>query len=70
VVNLPHNDNGKVDIFIDDSIGEAPDLGEIPLRVSRAIPLAIHTLARPLSEKDIVPRKDISLSRNFRQKGG
>jgi hypothetical protein len=58
-VQLPKNDCGKIDIFIDDSIGVAPDLGSIPIRVIRAIPLAIRTLARPLSEQDILPRKYI-----------
>jgi len=47
-VQLLPNDCGKIDIFIDDSIGVALDLGSTPIHVSRAIPLAIRTLARPL----------------------
>jgi hypothetical protein len=43
-VSLLVNDLAKVDIFIDDTIGAAPDLGDVPTRVSRAIPLAIQTL--------------------------
>jgi hypothetical protein len=58
-VNIPSNDKGKVDIFIDDSIGVAPDIGDVPKRLLRAIPLAIRTLSRPLSPEDIIPRKDI-----------
>jgi hypothetical protein len=58
-VNIPSNDKGKVDIFIDDSIGVAPDIGDVPKRYLRVIPLAIRTLSRPLSPEDIIPRKDI-----------
>jgi len=44
-VNLPPNDSGKVDIFINYSIGVAPDLEDVPMRVLYAIPLAIRTIA-------------------------
>ena len=40
-VNLPLNDCGKVDIYIDDTIGVAPDIRDVPMWVSREIPLAI-----------------------------
>ena len=68
-VQLPKNDCGKIDIFIDDSIGVAPDLGSIPIRVIRAIPLAIRTLARPLLEQDILPRKDIIFLKKLQAEG-
>jgi hypothetical protein len=54
-VNIPDVDSSKIDIFIDDSIGVAPDIGETPSRVARAIPLAVRTLPRPLSQDDIIP---------------
>jgi hypothetical protein len=57
-VPIPANDKGKADIFIDDSIGVAPDIDDIPRRVIRAIPLAIRTLARPVSSDDFIPRQD------------
>jgi hypothetical protein len=43
-VNIATNDVGKVDIYIDDSIGVALDLDNNPRRMSRAIPLAIRTI--------------------------
>jgi len=52
-------DNGKVDIYIDDSIEITPELGDAPSRVVRAIPLAFHSLSWPPSVHDIIPRKDI-----------
>jgi hypothetical protein len=34
-------------IYIDDSIGVAPDIKSNPSRVNKAISLAIHSVARP-----------------------
>jgi hypothetical protein len=58
-VSVPPNDKGKIDIYIDDSIGVAPDIDDAPIRVIRAIPLAIRSVSRPNSDLDVVPRKDI-----------
>jgi hypothetical protein len=41
------------------SIGVAPDIDDAPIRVIRAIPLAIWSVSRPNSNLDVVPRKDI-----------
>jgi len=68
-VPVPAVDTGKIDIFIDDFIGVAPDIGETPSRVVRAIPLAIRTLARPLSQEDIIPRKDIISLKKLQAEG-
>ncbi len=58
-VNILRNDHGKIDIYIDDSIGVAPDIEDVPSRVVRAIPLAIRSFARLASDDDVIPRKDI-----------
>jgi len=58
-VNIPTNDVGKVDIYIDDSIVVALDLDNNPCRVSRAIPLAIQAITRSTDPLDPVSRKDI-----------
>jgi hypothetical protein len=58
-VSIPPNDKGKVDIYINDSIEIAPALDDIPNRVICAIPLAIWAISRPLSNSDVIPRKDI-----------
>lgn len=44
-VQIPINDCRKVDIYIDDTIGIALDVDDNVSRVSRSIPLAIHSLA-------------------------
>lgn len=58
-VSIAPNDKGKIDIYIDDSIGIAPDIANAPVRVTRAIPLAIRTLSRTNSELEVIPRRDI-----------
>ena len=64
-VTLPLNEKG----YIDDNIGVTPDLGDNLLRMKRVIPLAIRTLARPLDEEDILPRKDIVSLKKFKAEG-
>jgi hypothetical protein len=58
-VPLPIDDEGKTNVYLDNAIGIAPDLKDIVTQVSHAIPLAIHTLARPTNGNDTIPRKDI-----------
>jgi hypothetical protein len=58
-VDIPINDIGKVNIYMDDSIGIALDDKDNTTRVSYTIPLAIHTLAREENSLDPIPRKDI-----------
>lgn len=68
-VCIPPNDKGKVDIYIDDSIGIAPDIASAPTRVIRAIPLAICSLSLPNSAQDIIPRKDFTSLKKLRAEG-
>lgn len=58
-VQLPDNTNGYIDSYIDDTIGVVPDVGDNTKKLSRAIPLAIHTIARSTDDQDAIPRKDI-----------
>jgi len=68
-INIPVNNLAKVDIYIDDSIGVAPDIGDSVIRVSKSIPLAIHSIARPLNPADSLPRKDIISLKKFSAEG-
>jgi hypothetical protein len=65
LIKVPENDLGKMDIYIDDSVGIIPDINNNATRMDQTIPLIIHALARPLDESDQLPRKDIiSLKKN------
>jgi hypothetical protein len=68
-VNIPTNDISTIDIYINDTIGLAPDIEDNVARVSRAIPLVIHSLSRPLDPLEHPPRKDIILMKKFAAKG-
>jgi hypothetical protein len=68
-VNIPINNLGKADIYIDDTIGIALDIDDNVKRVSAAIPLAIHTLTRLLDSFDKIPRKEIISLKKFLAEG-
>jgi hypothetical protein len=68
-VTLPENTGGYIDIYIDDFIGVSPDLGENSLRMSRVLPLAIHSIARPLDPLDFIPRKEIISMKKIQAEG-
>ena len=59
----------SIPIPLNNSIGVAPDLGEVPTRVCQAIPLALWTIVRPASTQDIIPRKDIILLKKLQAEG-
>jgi hypothetical protein len=68
-VDIPVNDLGKVDVFIDDNIAVTPDLNCNTKRVIRAIPLAIHSVARPVNPDDDIPRVDIISAKKLQAEG-
>ncbi len=55
-VDIPINDIGKGDIYIDDSIFVCPDLNNSLEQVAKAVPPAINSLARPLVDNEPLPR--------------
>ncbi len=64
-VEIPINDIGKVDIYIDDTIAITPDLTGNNERMMAAVPLAIRTIARPIDPNDEIPRNDIISLKKF-----
>ena len=63
-VNIPTEDKGKVDVYIDDNIAIGPDLPGVPEKLEAAIPLAIHAITRLLDENELILRHNIiSLSK-------
>jgi hypothetical protein len=68
-VDIPINDIGKVDIYIFDTIGISLDKNDNVQRVSAAIPLAIHTLCRPIDPLDEIPRREIISKKKFLAEG-
>jgi hypothetical protein len=68
-VNIPPNDIGKVDVYIDDNIVIIPDIGDNHLWAIHAIPLAIHTISRSVDTSDYLPRVDIISDKKLKAEG-
>lgn len=63
-IKFPRDEIGKTDIFLDDYAPIALDIGDNVDRVACAVPLAIHTVGRQLSDNEPLPRDDlISISK-------
>ena len=58
-VKFPSDETGKSDIFLDDFIPVALDIGDNAERVACAVPLAIHAAGRQLSPNEPLPRDDL-----------
>jgi hypothetical protein len=57
-VDIPVDDWGRIDDFIDDGIAIVPDLGQNRNHAVQAMLLAIHTICRPLDENETITRED------------
>jgi len=68
-VKMPHKDLGKVDVNVDDNIAITPDIGDNITRVIRAIPLALHSIARPVDHRDSLPRVNIISAKKLQAEG-
>ena len=63
-VNIPTEDKGKTNVYIDDNIAIGPDLPGVPEKLEAAISLTIHTITRPLDDDEPILRHNmISLSK-------
>ena len=59
IVDIPQEDKGKCDVYIDDTVAMGPDLPGNALRLESAITLAFHIFGRPIDKNEPIPRKDI-----------
>jgi hypothetical protein len=63
-VFIPPDINGRIEIYIDDGITVIPDIGNNRIRGANAMGLALHTICRPVSPNEPIPRDDcLSLSK-------
>ena len=58
IVDIPAEDQGKCDVYIDDTIAIGPDIPNNTSRLAAAIPLAIHAFCRPLATAEPIKRDD------------
>jgi hypothetical protein len=64
-VYIPINDIGKVDMYINDTIGVAINLADNMKHVQFAMPLVIYEFLRPLDASETTPRCDLISLKKF-----
>lgn len=57
-VDIPEDDCGRVDDFIDDGIVIVPDLGDNRNRAVQLLLLVIHIICGPLDQNEQIARDD------------
>ena len=70
IVIVPADDNGKCDVYIDDTTAIGPDINNNWKRLQACILLAIHIFCRPLSHKEPIPRDNAVAAAKMRAEGG
>ncbi len=68
-VDIPTNHIRRVDMYIDNTIGIALDLGDNVTRVQNAVPLVINAFARPLNKSEATPRLNLIALKKFLAEG-
>ena len=69
MVNIPLERVGKVDVYIDDTITVSLHSNDNNPRASAAVPLAIHTIGRPLLHREPIARTDLMCLRKLLAEG-
>lgn len=59
-VDLPVNNPGFVDVFIDDTITVTPDIGNNVEQGEGVALLAMHVVGQPCDDNEVLPQKDLT----------
>ena len=70
IVKVPHDPKGHAEIYIDVFMVAAVDINDNASRTNKAVPLAIHTMGRPLLSHEPTPRKDFISSEKLAAEAG
>jgi hypothetical protein len=70
VVQLPNDDQGKADCYLDDIISIIPEIGDNIKRGAAAVPLAIHLIGRPIAESEPILRDELISMKKLIAEGG
>lgn len=72
VMDIPVQDTGYADVFIDDTFAIVADLpgSDNIKRLERATLLALHTVARPLDDEEPIPRHEMAARNKFIAEAG
>lgn len=70
IVDIPAEDQGKCDIYLDDGVTVVPELGDNLQRASAAFPLAVHLMGRPRTGNEPIPRAELLALKKLAAEGG
>ena len=70
IVKVLHDPKGHAEIYIDDFMVAVVDINGNASRANKAVPLAIHTMGRPLLSHEPTPRKDLISSEKMTAEAG
>jgi hypothetical protein len=70
VVEIPPDDQGKVDCYLYDLISVIPDLHDNELSGASAVPLVIHLIGRPISDLELIPHDPLIAIKKLLAEGG
>ena len=70
IVKVPHDPKSHAEIYIDDFMVAVVDINGNVSRANKAVPLAIHTMGRPLLSHEPTPRKDLISSEKMTAEAG
>ena len=62
--DIPVYPQRKIDIYLENCIIVIPNIGNNRARGNTAMPLAIHAVSHPLSQKEPVPREKLLIHQN------
>ena len=70
IVKVPHDPKGHAEIYIEDFMVAVVDINDNATRANKSVPLAIHTLGRPLLSHEPTPREDSISSEKLAAEAG
>ena len=69
MVEIPISSLGKADVYIDDMVTVALGTDEYILHAESAVPLAIHTVGRPVTPSESIPRTNLVCLKKLQAEG-
>ena len=68
-VDIPISSLGKSDVYIDDMVTVALGTDDFILKAESAVPLAIHTIGRPVASDEPIHRKNLICFKKLEAEG-
>ena len=70
IVDVPNEDQGKCDLYLDDAVTVVHDIGDNLHRAAAAFPLAVHIMGRPRTGNEPIPREELLALKKLAAEGG